>query len=460
MFLVSFQRVLSSQTVRSQSKWIFSTRSQHNSTPINSEHGSEVSQDKVALANASDTSTQGLGSSNRSVSFPSPPTVFGHNSQLNFDLVSQLRAESTLRLPMLDPRKGDHPSASGQEDSSGWLQFSQSVQLEGCSFKLPSVSAVINDTMSAESLARLDEWKRGMIAKLSLEGFEQYQKAIFSRGRKLHKNLEYKLAGKGDKELNISKDIEGCWQSLQHVFDGIGSVRLLEQRVVHPLLLYRGIVDCVATVGNTLHVIDWKTSEKSKDTIAKLYDAPVQAVAYLGALNYDMRLLGVPLKNVAIVVAYEDGRAAHVHRLSEQECTRFWKVWMQRLHEYWAKRLPKPIVDSQETLSLAHTDNALRSGIPKNVHKNLGASVTRTHARSSTLKTNSSSKTNKTILSSTAPESASPSSSCLKSNISLQLNSLEEQLRFLKIQVKNLQTTVGKLKEDSEKQLKSEVKKK
>jgi hypothetical protein len=256
---------------------------------------------------------------------------------LNFDLVTQLRAESTLRLPLVDPRSSCSPDTL-------FPQFTQAIQLAGSTFKLPSVSAVISDTMSAESRARLEQWERGMISKLGQQGFELYRKNIFARGRKMHKCIELHLAQKGDLDIKsetpeIEPELIGYWTSLKPVFDSLHSVRLTEQRVVHPLLLYRGIVDCVAEISGRLHVIDWKTSEKPKATLDQLFDAPLQAVAYLGALNYDTRLLGNQLKNVAIVVVYEDGTPAHLHCLTDEQCEHYWQVWTQRLHDFWTRKL-------------------------------------------------------------------------------------------------------------------------
>lgn len=254
---------------------------------------------------------------------------------LDFDLVTQLRAESTLRLPLIDPRK--------PRLESPFPQFSQPIELAGNTFKLPSVSAVINDTMSAESRARLEQWEKGMIAQLGPQGFELYRKNIFARGRKLHKCIELHLTGKDeaytDSTNELTFEIEGFFNSVRHVFDRIDTVRLIEQRIVHPLLLYRGIIDCVAKIDGRLHVIDWKTSEKPKSSLSQLYDAPLQAVAYLGALNYDTRLLGKQLSDVAIVVAYEDGTPAHLHRLSDAECEQYWQMWTKRLHQFWARKI-------------------------------------------------------------------------------------------------------------------------
>ena len=45
-------------------------------------------------------------------------------------------------------------------------------------------------------------------------------------------------------------------------------------------------MDCVAVLGKTLSLIDWKTSERAKPTVASLYDNPLQVVAYLGIFYF------------------------------------------------------------------------------------------------------------------------------------------------------------------------------
>ena len=85
-----------------------------------------------------------------------------------------------------------------------------------------------------------------------------------------------------EENIKIDEDIDGYWTSLRPVLAEITDVHLIETKMTHPTLLYKGVVDCVAKFNRTTTVVDWKTSEKVKDTKTKLYDAPVQTVAYLG----------------------------------------------------------------------------------------------------------------------------------------------------------------------------------
>jgi genome maintenance exonuclease 1 len=47
--------------------------------------------------------------------------------------------------------------------------------------------------------------------------------------------------------VEITDDVAGCWKSLEDVLLNISDVLLLEAEVTHPRLLYKGIVDCVAS---------------------------------------------------------------------------------------------------------------------------------------------------------------------------------------------------------------------
>lgn len=85
-----------------------------------------------------------------------------------------------------------------------------------------------------------------------------------------------------EENIKLDDDLDGYWTSLKPILSEIKDVHLIEEKLTHPHLLYKGIVDCVAKLNKTTAVVDWKTSEKVKDTITKLYDAPVQTVAYLG----------------------------------------------------------------------------------------------------------------------------------------------------------------------------------
>lgn len=63
-------------------------------------------------------------------------------------------------------------------------------------------------------------------------------------GTILHELIRKHLLDKKTK-LSVPDNLAGCWQSLQPVFPLITKVHGLESHVVHPLLKYRGIIDCI-----------------------------------------------------------------------------------------------------------------------------------------------------------------------------------------------------------------------
>lgn len=51
------------------------------------------------------------------------------------------------------------------------------------------------------------------------------------------------------KNFGIPDRIKKAFASLDKVMNNVNKVQALESHVVHPKLLYRGIVDCVAVYG-------------------------------------------------------------------------------------------------------------------------------------------------------------------------------------------------------------------
>jgi len=202
---------------------------------------------------------------------------------------------------------------------------------------VPSVSKVLKTTMSEESKEILDKWEEKQIAVLGEEGFQKYKADIFSRGHTLHKILETYME---------TKELPQVWDIMDHVSKRhLSSISqavklfdrplLLESAVTHPSLDYCGVVDCVAMVGDTITLVDWKTSQKVKPNAADLYDNPLQVAAYMGAVNMDERYkeLGNISKG-AVVVVYNSGYPAMVHMFTTKEMEVYWEQWCQRLHMY------------------------------------------------------------------------------------------------------------------------------
>lgn len=201
--------------------------------------------------------------------------------------------------------------------------------------KLPSVSTILEATMPEDQRRILDRWKAKMIKELGKEGFEEYRKGLFEKGKLLHGCIQSELTGISPSLENMPT-VQGFWTSISHVLPKISSVSVLESRLVHPYLYYQGAVDCVAAYKGMPVLIDWKTSTKPKLTLKAMYDNPLQVVAYLGALNYDNGYqLSLQVQSAMLVVAYDTGLPAHVHIIDKDKCQAYWKVWCARLVQFW-----------------------------------------------------------------------------------------------------------------------------
>lgn len=201
----------------------------------------------------------------------------------------------------------------------------------------PSVSRVLSATMSEQSRATLARWEAEKIALLGLDGFKKYKAEMFSRGKTLHSILENfletrQLPSPSDLDDEVSKR---HLVSVSQVVRSVDRPLALESAVTHRELGYSGIVDCVAVIGSTLTLIDWKTSEKVKNSAAALYDNPLQVAAYVGAVNADpaYESLGT-ITHGAVVVIYNTGYPAMLHTFDQAQLEKYWKLWCERLKMY------------------------------------------------------------------------------------------------------------------------------
>lgn len=207
---------------------------------------------------------------------------------------------------------------------------------------VPSVTRIIQQTLSPEQIFYLERWKRRMIAQLGEEGFREYSQNLFRQGRLFHSALEDILTSGAtlkNKETpeEHPPEVRGYMESISHVLEDVRAVRATESTVQHNTLNYLGIVDCVARYRGVLCVIDWKTSEKPKPFLSNTYDNPIQVAAYAGALNNDDNYK-YQVGHGLIVVAYKDGSPAHAHELSSGLMLEYWKKWLIRLEDFTGQR--------------------------------------------------------------------------------------------------------------------------
>jgi genome maintenance exonuclease 1 len=212
----------------------------------------------------------------------------------------------------------------------------------------PSVTKILQATMSVSQRNALIQWKNLKIAELGLEGFELLQKSYLSRGKKFHECVQNYFSGVEVNEEEISTDVKDIWQSIMPVLHEFEAPALFtEQYVTHPYLHYKGVVDCVSCHDDVVTVIEWKNSDRHKKTLANTYDAPIQLCAYVAALNATEFKDKEQIKKGVVVVAYNDGQSADMFKLNEQELNKYWKLWLNRVQEYWTRYRDNTLTDEK-----------------------------------------------------------------------------------------------------------------
>ncbi|XP_009904265.2 mitochondrial genome maintenance exonuclease 1 [Dryobates pubescens] len=241
----------------------------------------------------------------------------------------QVKAETKLPknwVPLVNPNKSVSHLSSGSA-------LPLKIALQGA--KMPSVTRILQRTLSPLQAFYLERWKQRMILELGKEGFAEYTKTLFHQGELFHAALESILlpGATATEEQRENAAVSGYLSSVQQVLEEIGQVKALESAVQHETLQYLGLVDCVAEYRGQLCVIDWKTSEKPKPFLRNTFDNPLQVAAYIGAINHDANY-DFQVRCGLIVVAYKDGSPAHPHFMDPDLCSQYWKKWLLRLEEY------------------------------------------------------------------------------------------------------------------------------
>uniref|UniRef100_A0A1B6M368 Mitochondrial genome maintenance exonuclease 1 n=1 Tax=Graphocephala atropunctata TaxID=36148 RepID=A0A1B6M368_9HEMI len=200
--------------------------------------------------------------------------------------------------------------------------------------KFPSVSKVMEETMSERNRIILSKWRKNMIADMGEEGFNKYNAGLKARGSEFH--LAVRKAVLGETTNDYGEVTANALQSLAWVLPHISRPMAVESIVGHPKLGYRGIPDCVAMFRDVAVVIDWKLSDKPKKELKDTYEAPVQISAYIGALNHDPNYKwGV--RHGLVAVAYTSGDPCDVFLLAPQHCHIYWRHWLMRFDKFKAR---------------------------------------------------------------------------------------------------------------------------
>ena len=139
--------------------------------------------------------------------------------------------------------------------------------------KLPSVSTILNVTKPQEDRERLFNWRE----RVGVAEAKQIAGTASRRGTGTHKQIQRYLEGK---DSPCPEAILPYWESIEPVLQDLNTIRLIESTVFHYELGYAGIVDCVASFRGIPCICEWKTADKPKGSVERLYDYPLQVAAF------------------------------------------------------------------------------------------------------------------------------------------------------------------------------------
>jgi genome maintenance exonuclease 1 len=195
--------------------------------------------------------------------------------------------------------------------------------------RLPSVTTILNATKPQADRDRLFNWR----SRVGKDEASRISGTASRRGTQTHKQIQRYLLGKDSPCPEASRPY---WESIEPVMHDIDTVRLIESPVFHYELSYAGIVDCVAIYKGIPCVCEWKTADKPKGSVERLYEYPLQVTAYLGAVNQYYQDYGVKLEHALLVVAIPE-LPAEVFLFEPAAVQDYWQQWVERVNEYWKK---------------------------------------------------------------------------------------------------------------------------
>lgn len=195
--------------------------------------------------------------------------------------------------------------------------------------RFPSVTTILNATKPREDRERLWNWQQ----RVGVEQAAEITQKASRRGTGTHRYVQRYLQGE---TIECPETIRPYWESLEPVLKAVDGIRLVEGLLFHDTLGYAGIVDCVASFEGVPCICEWKTSDRPKGSIDRLYDYPLQLVAYCGAANQLYRDYNLNLCHALLVVAIPE-TPAEIFWFEPSAIAQYWEQWEARVKMYWRR---------------------------------------------------------------------------------------------------------------------------
>jgi hypothetical protein len=215
-------------------------------------------------------------------------------------------------------------------DAKSVRESGRSYFVDAQGLRLPSVTTILNATKPLADRQSLTQWRQ----RVGTAEASRISGTASRRGTLTHQQIKNYLLGD---DRPCPEAAQPYWESLRSVLSRIQSVQLVESSVFHYDLRYAGKVDCVASYQGIPCICDWKTADRPKGSVDRLYDAPLQLAAYCGAVNHSYRQHGVKLNHALLVVAIPD-QPAEVFWFDLEAIVNYWQQWQARVKQYYLTR--------------------------------------------------------------------------------------------------------------------------
>lgn len=205
-------------------------------------------------------------------------------------------------------------------------------EVEGTSFKYPSITTVLGDTADKSFLI---EWRK----RVGEEEANRISQISTRRGTSMHKLCERYLKNQdvdapmptGEEDRDFKEVGKGDWSAGQLMFchikpalDKLNNVRILEKALYSHRLEVAGTVDCIAEHNGELAIVDFKTSKRLKKK-EQIDDYFMQGAFYFNAYY---EITGELPKKIVIMISVIDGTLQE-YEIRGKEII----YWTERLQE-------------------------------------------------------------------------------------------------------------------------------
>ena len=198
--------------------------------------------------------------------------------------------------------------------------------------KLPSVSKILRSTAPKSKIFAISNWTKRQKELLGEDVFQQKINEIKKKGVQFHHFVHHCLANR-QLQNKVPEKLHGYLKSTQKVFEKLDDAIASEKCVRHTYLGYQGKLDMIACYHGNPCIIEWKTSQRRKTSLADCGEYPMQMMAYAGAVNSDPTTR-IQIQHALLVIAYEDGSPADMHFMDLKKCRTFWQDWLVRLYKF------------------------------------------------------------------------------------------------------------------------------